>query len=255
MQLLTAEALLLDVMDLQERDRIVTLLTAAHGKVRGVARGARRKYSRFAGQLQPLAKVRVTWFEKEGRELARISDVALLRPARPLQASLEGILLGSYLADHCLQFAQENEESDHLYRLLDSTVQALLDGADRELAARYFETWVLRLAGIFPPPRECPSCGRELAAGEAARLAPSEDALICADCAAEAPGGAAVTPGALDFLRRSARESLPRMGERPPPPAVLAEVEALCGRIRRAFLGHELKSYGVIRRTLGELED
>ena len=62
----SAEALLLDAFDLQDGDRIVTFLTRDRGKVRGVAKGAKRKYSRFAGQLQPLAKVKVTWFEKEG---------------------------------------------------------------------------------------------------------------------------------------------------------------------------------------------
>ena len=79
--LTSAEAILLDVYDLHENDRIVTMLSPAHGKVRGVARGARRKYSRFAGSLQPLAKAKVTWFLKEGRDLARISGVELIRPA------------------------------------------------------------------------------------------------------------------------------------------------------------------------------
>src|SRR5215831_11005441 len=156
MALLSAEALILDVTDLHDRDRIVTFLTREHGKKKGVAKGARTKHSRFGGQLQPLAKVQVTWFEKEGRELVRISSVELVRPAHRLLESLEDILLGSYLADHMLELAQENEASDHFYRLLDSTLEALLAGVDRDLAARYFEAWALRLAGVFPSPRTCP---------------------------------------------------------------------------------------------------
>ena len=79
-----------------------------------------------------------------------------------LQGDLEGILLGSYLADHMLEFAQENEPNDHLFRLLDSTLDALLADVDRGLAARYYEAWVLRIAGVFPAPLECPACGRGL---------------------------------------------------------------------------------------------
>src|SRR5947209_18409558 len=108
MHLFTAEALVLDVFDLHDRDRIVTFLTREQGKKRGVARGARTKYSRFAGQLQPLAKVLVTWFEKEGQDLARVSSVELVRPADRLHADLDGILTGCYLADHAIEFAQEN---------------------------------------------------------------------------------------------------------------------------------------------------
>src|SRR4051794_30218333 len=154
-------------MDLHDRDRIVTFLTREFGKKRGVARGARTKHSRFGGQLQLLAKVQVTWFEKEGQDLARLSAVELVRPAGPLLADLDGILTGSYLADHMLEFAQENEASAHLYRLLDSTVEALLAEVDRDLAARYFEAWVLRLSGIFPTPNACPLCGNPFPAAGA----------------------------------------------------------------------------------------
>ena len=252
MRFATAPALLLDVFDLHDRDRIVTFLTAERGKVRGVARGARRKYSRFAGQLQPLAKVALTWFEKEGRDLARITGVELLRPARRLNSTLEGILMGGYLADHMLEFAQENEASDASFRLLDSSLEALEAGVDLGLAARYYETWVLRLAGIFPPPRQCPQCGRSLGPEEGAVLGPAGEALLCAACGADAPGALRVSPAALDFLRRTAREGLAAIASRPPEPAVLAEVEALAARVRRAFLGHELKSHGVMQRTLGE---
>ena len=258
MGILTAEALLLDVMDLQDRDRIVTFLTREQGKKKGVAKGARTKHSRFGGQLQPLAKVQVTWFEKEGRELGRISSVELVRPAHRLQSDLEGILLGSYLADHMLEFVQENEESNHYYRLLDSTLEALLAGVDRDLAARYFEAWILRLAGVFPAPRACPACGRPFeaaAGGVGAVLPPNGETPLCFDCGGRA--GLAVAPETLDFLRRIGRESLPRMAETSaasaealPSTATLRQVEALCARVRRHFLQRELRSYDVIQKTM-----
>ncbi len=262
MGILSAEALVLDVFDLQDDDRIVTFLTREHGKKRGVAKGARRKHSRFAGQLQPLAKVKVTWFEKEGRDLARVSSAELLRAARALQEDLESILLGSYMVDHLLEFAQEGEASDTLYRLLDSTVEALLAGVDRDLAARYYESWVLRLQGIFPPPRECPLCGRPFAAAGAV-LPASGDALVCPDCAGgaagelrETPGGRGallVTPETLALLLRFGRQALPQVARAAPAPAALRQVEEVCARVRRAFLQRELRSYEVIRETRSRL--
>lgn len=261
MRILSAEALLLDVFDLHDDDRIVTFLTREWGKKRGVAKGARRRHSRFAGQLQPLAKAKVSWFEKEGQDLARVSSVELIRPARALHEDLEGILLGSYMVDHMLEFAQEGEASDALYRLLDSTLEALAAGVDRDLAARYFESWVLRLAGIFPPPRACPLCGGPFRApgtgAAAAVLPPSSDALICPSCAAAGPGGGLgglrIGVEAMELLLRMAREALPRVAAAPPgppSPAVLRQVEELCARVRRHFLQRELRSYEVIHKTL-----
>ncbi len=250
MGLVTAEAILLDVRDLQEQDRIVTFLTRERGKKRGVARGARRKYSRFAGQLQPLAKVRATWFEKEGRDLVRISSLELLRAPDRLYRDLEGILLGSYLAGNALEFAQENEESELLYRLLDTTTTALCEGADKHLAARFYEAWVLRLAGVFPPPVECPSCGGDLATKGAA-LTAAGDSLICRECAG--PGAREVSPAAVEFLSRIGHQKLALLGRKPPPARVLAEVEEISARVRRAFLQDELKSYRVLKQTLDSL--
>lgn len=254
MQRHKATAILLDVFNLQERDRIVAFLTAEHGQKRGVARGARAKYSRFAGQLQPLAKVEVNWFEKDGRDLVRIGDVDLIRPAAPLQVDLEGILLGAYMAEHMTVFAQENDASPKLFRLLDSTIDALLAGADQHLAARFYEIWVLRLAGIFPVPWECPSCGRALE--ERAVVIPNDVALLCPACGTEEGGGGArfeIGASVLDFLRRSSQENLEALARHPPSPGVLDRTEELCARIRRDFLQAELKSYRVMRRTLGTL--
>ncbi len=254
MRLQSATALILDVFDLQEKDRIVSFLSAEHGKRRGVARGARTKYSRFAGQLQPLAKVDVTWFERDDRDLVRIGEVGLVRPATALGGDLERILLGAYLADHMMAFAQENEASGPLFRLLDSTLEALLAGVDPGLAARYYEVWMLRLAGIFPPPYLCPGCGDEL--GRRAFLVEHDSALVCADCATGPSGRRpspedAVSAPVLEFLRSSARTSLGDMAGTPTSRQALDGVETLCGRIRRGFLGEELKSYGVLKRTLG----
>lgn len=247
MRIRDATALLLDVFDLQERDRIVTFLTAEWGKKRGVARGSRTKYSRFAGQLQPLAKVTIGWFEKDGSDLVRVRDVSLVRPAARLQEDLEGILMTSYLAEHMKVFAQENEPSELLFRLLDSTLEALLAGVDRDLAARYFEVWMLRLGGIFPAPRECPLCGRPFA-GEAV-LSEAEGALVCARCGSD-PRHFRVGAAELGFLAQSSRTPLAELAQTPPSARVLSRLEELCARVRRGFLQDELRSYQVMQQTL-----
>jgi DNA repair protein RecO (recombination protein O) len=241
-----AEALILSVVDLQEADRVVAFLTREVGKRRGVARGAKRRFSRFAGELQPLAKARVGWFEKEGRDLVRISAVELLRAPKALVADLESILVGAYLADLVGLFAQEGEPAETLFRLLDSTVEALEGGADRLLAARYVECWVLRLSGLFPAPGNCSRCDAPLDGGAA--LPASGESLLCGACAG--PGATPVSAAAVELLRRIGRENLASLAARPPAAPTLAEVEEIAGRVRRHFLGHELNSYRVLGRTL-----
>lgn len=251
MSLHSAEAILLDLFDLHDQDRIATFLTRERGKLRGVARAARRKYSRFSGQLQPLAKVKVVWFERSGQDLVRLSSVELIRAADGLVRELEGILLAGYLAEHMLEFAQENEESDHYFRLLDSTTEALLAGVDSDLATRYYEAWVLRLGGIFPAPVECPECGNPV--GNSASIPVGGQGLICTNCSDATSGGMRVSAGAIDFLRRIGGTDLPTIAEASVAPRVLAEVAEITARVRRAFLQRELKSHRVMLETLARV--
>ena len=248
-QLSSSEAILLDVVDLGEYDRIVSFLTPEHGRLRGVAKGARRKYSRFAGHLQPLAKVQVTWASKEGRDLVRLSDLDLLRSAEPLYRDLETLVIGGYIADHLAEFAQENEESRRLYRLLDATVEALLGGVDVALATRYFEVWVLRLAGIFPVPVECPQCGNALARDGCGAAARRSGRRVQRMPPARAPRRRSRPRFSTSSSGRVSR-ALNKVAAGEPTATTLSGVEALCRLVRRAFLQRELKSYRVVQQTL-----
>ena len=248
----SGEALLLQTIDLHERDRIVVFLSRDWGLKRGAARSARARFSRFGGELQQLAKVHLSWFEKPDRDLVRLGDAEMIRSPGALHNDLEGILVSSYLAEHMQVFAQEHEPDNHLYRLLDSTVQALIAGCDRSLAARYLECWALRLSGVFPAPRHCPSCGAAL--GDEAVLAVDAAGLLCPACGAGAGANRRVSEPALSFLRRIGAADLPGLQENGGvEEATLKSVEAIAREVRRAFLGKELRSYGVMQRTLRDV--
>jgi len=190
--------------------------------------------------------------EKDNRDLVRISSVELVRSAGGLQKDLEGLLLSSYLSDHIQEFAQENEPSDLFFRLLDSTVEAVIGGVDRGLATRYFEAWVLRLAGIFPAPEICPQCSRDLRVTGVALLATGES-MVCRSCGGTEGRAKKVSPEAVRFLRQIDSAKLVDMDRDRPTRATLDEVEWICARVRRGFLQHELRSYQVIRETIAGL--
>ncbi|MGH9253752.1 MAG: DNA repair protein RecO [Vicinamibacterales bacterium] len=181
MPLYTADALILRTYKLGEADRIVVFLTRDRGKKRGVAQGARRVRSRFAGALEPLTEARVAYFEKERRELvglnyaeavrsplALVGPVGELPPPGPASAFAkatadrkaghcvrDGGVLGyvGYFAELLDEWAQEADADERLYRLGTAMLGALGTGAPVEPLARYFEYWLLRLQGVYPDTR------------------------------------------------------------------------------------------------------
>src|SRR5207248_7073357 len=78
MPLKDSEAIVLRTYPLREADLLVTLFTRAEGKVRGVARSAKKSKKRFGGALEPLTRVRLYWEDRERHELARIDSCDIL---------------------------------------------------------------------------------------------------------------------------------------------------------------------------------
>jgi DNA repair protein RecO (recombination protein O) len=206
----TADALVLRTYKLAEVDRIVVFLTRDRGKKRGVAKGARRTRSRFAGALEPMTEVRVAYFEKERRELVGINYA---EPVRSPLTLIAGDALGyvGYFAELLDEWAQEADADERLFRLGASMVEAMGAGVPVEPLARYFEYWLLRLQGLYPE------------------------------------SGGTLSEGALTFLAASRGLPPRRADELPADRDVLAELEAVHRRLIAMHLEKTLKSDRVIR--------
>src|SRR5262245_47787076 len=73
-----SEAIVLRSFPLGEGDRLVSFFSRTYGRLRGVASGARRPKSRFGGTLEPLTYLRIWYYERENRDLVRISQTELI---------------------------------------------------------------------------------------------------------------------------------------------------------------------------------
>ena len=77
MKLVTTDAIVLRAYNLAEADRIVLCLTRSSGLVRAVAKGARRMKSRFGAALEPFTLIKLSFHEKEHRELVTVSSAEI----------------------------------------------------------------------------------------------------------------------------------------------------------------------------------
>ncbi len=209
MPLYTADALILRTYKLAESDRIVVFLTSDRGKRRGVARGARKTRSRFGGGLEPFTRARVEYFEREQRDLVRLSYVEPV--VSPLSCSSGDVLEHvSYFAELVDAWALEADPNDTLYRLGASVVDALIAGLPVDRVARYFEYWLLRIQGVYPSLVSCHECGGTLEGGGA--IARATGVLRCRRCGVDT-SDVDLPADAVAFLRGAARVRPERVGE------------------------------------------
>ena len=199
MPLYTADALILRTYKLGEADRIVIFLTADRGKRRGVANGARRPKSKFAGGLEPLTLGRVAYFEREQRELVRLQYVE--PTCSPLKRPTEEALAHvSYFAELIDEWTLDADPAEALFRLGASVVESMTNGVPVERLARYFEYWLLRLQGVYPTTATCSRCGKSLTNG--AQMVPAAGTLECTGCKSP-EHGVGLSAEALEFLQKA----------------------------------------------------
>jgi DNA repair protein RecO (recombination protein O) len=242
MKIERTEAIVLHTVPVRERDKMVVFLTPDHGKRKGWAYGARSIKSRFGAALEPLAKVRIGYLEREAEEVVRIESVDLVRSLFPAQQNLISSVAATYLAELVDTFAPADDPAELIYRLLDRTTEGLLEGAVPLEVVTYAEIWMLRLAGIFPSLRDCMECGQPLE--RPLRFDEKLEGFVCASCAGR---GATVLPNevatTLDSLRLPVRDFHA-------PTRVLLEIRSLAGTVRRNFLGYELKSFEILASVI-----
>ncbi|HKP38171.1 MAG TPA: DNA repair protein RecO [Pyrinomonadaceae bacterium] len=182
MVLVNTDAIVLRSYNLAEADRIVVCLTKSAGLVRAVAKGARRMKSRFGAALEPFTIIRLSFYEKENRELVTVSGAEIVKSNFDLASQLEVAEVFGYMAELIGEFAPPHEANEKLFRMVTACVDALaVAPQSARVILRYFEIWLLRLAGSFPDVKACSVCGATPKAEDNLYL-DAEGGLRCSTC-------------------------------------------------------------------------
>jgi DNA repair protein RecO (recombination protein O) len=151
-----SESIVLRSYPLKEADLIVSFLTRDLGKMRGVARGARRPKSRFGAGLERLSQVRMSYFQRENRELVTLDSCELVGSPLQLAADYETAVALDFFAEATDQLLPPAEPGELHFRLLASVLEHLRSEAVQGRkdavwpAVLYFSLWAVRLAGFLP---------------------------------------------------------------------------------------------------------
>ncbi len=179
MALKESEAIVLRTYPLRESDLLVTLFTRLEGKVKGVARAAKKSKRRFGGALEPLTYVRAVYDERERQELVRLDSCEVIESPMAGEVTYARATALAHVAELLDQLMPDREASDAVFRLTLAVI-AELRGSALWMPVTYFELWMTRLMGFLPEFAECAVCGGSLN-GTRAYWHALADGLVCAD--------------------------------------------------------------------------
>jgi len=190
------EAVVLRTHKLGEADRIVTLLTRSHGRVRAVARGVRKTTSRIGARLEPFSHVDVQLYE--GRSLDTVTQVeSIAAHGADLSSDYPRWTAGTAMLETAERLTpEEREPAVQQYALLVSGLRSLV--ARDHAPGLILDSYLLRslaIAGWSPSFDECARCG---APGPHRAFSIPSGGVVCANC--RPPGSAAPSATTIALL-------------------------------------------------------
>ncbi len=234
MTLFRDRGVVLRTIRLGEADRIVTLMTEQHGKVRAVAKGVRRTTSKFGSRLEPLSHVALLGWQGRG-DLDMINQAEVIDTFRPVREDLDRMGAAMSMLEVVDQIGQERHGNPRLYEMLVGAVAALAERNSPMVAPAFFLT-VLALEGSAPVLDAGVSCG-EVDPDALVAFDQTEGGVLCRNCRR----GRALSPGGLSLLRRTLGGGLAGVLAEPRSP-VTDEVTMLATEAMEAHLDRRLRS-------------
>lgn len=241
------EAIVLKHSDFGEADRLLTLYTREEGKLRALAKGARKPGSRKGGHLEPFSRVRLLL--GKGRDLAVVNQAEALATHTELTQNLEALGYASYVVELLDKFSADHDENRGVYRLLRETLERLAAGVELRLAVRYYEMRLLDQVGFRPQLQTCLNCGKKIQP-EDQYFSFAQGGVLCPTCGKHAEWTKPVSMAALKVLRHLQRSTSYAEARRAQPaPAVQQELETLMNAYVTYLLERSLNTPRFLQRV------
>ncbi|MFQ5434628.1 MAG: DNA repair protein RecO [Anaerolineae bacterium] len=192
------EAIVMRRTDFGEADRLLTLFSRAQGKMKAIAKGARKPQSRKTGHVELF--MRSQFLVAKGKELDIITQAEMAEGYAALRQDLVKATYASYLVELLDRFTAEHDRHPVMYELIANALGWLADGRDPLLVARYYELHLLSRAGFQPQLFQCVGCGEPVV--EQDQFFSAElGGVLCPECRERDRRAVVVTAVALKVLR------------------------------------------------------
>lgn len=241
---LRVEAVVLRHTDWGEADRMLNLFTREQGKLRAVAKGARKLRSRKAGHLEPFT--RVALLLARGRDFWIVTQAETVDAYLPLHDDLVRTGYAAYVIELLDRFTYEEGENQSIYSLLVDTLHRLSAGEPSFSVVRFYEMRLLDYLGFRPQLFQCVR-GHEEIHPEDQYFTARQGGVLCPRHGSEISDARPVSREALRYLRHFQRSSYTEAVRAQVPPNYQQEMETLLNYYLTYLLERSLNTPQFIR--------
>ncbi|MCF8054293.1 MAG: DNA repair protein RecO [Deltaproteobacteria bacterium] len=243
-------AIVLSAIDYGESDRIVSFYSTDFGKMKGIAKGAKRSRKRFANALEPFTKISLTFSRYRIGSLAFVENCFVEEHFASIRGDFTASLLGAYMVELVERFTLEGKPMTELFDLLADFLFLLgKANGNPERIVRIFEIKFLKMVGYEPQLSFCVRCQMPIVQEQTAlRFDHTRGGVVCPSCQSDGRllACSAGTRKTMLAGRDISAEMAPRLFFAP---LIAKECEEIMAVFIRYLLGKELRSVEVLRQV------
>jgi len=246
MPIFHTEAIVLRSINLSESDKLVTFMTKRYGKVKCVAKAARKIKNRFGATIEPLSHIQLIYFGKENQTLYRLNHSDIIQSFQEIRDDLQKIYTGVYFSELIDTLIPEMHHDANVFRLLKDSLITLKVVTDLDVLSRIFEMRLMCLAGYTPQLSFCAICKKSEYTKKIG-FSFERRGIICEPCAFQAQPEIRFQAGTLKYLKKLKIMDIKYANRLKFPKGIKFEIEQLIHRFILSYTGRELKSYPFIK--------
>lgn len=244
-------AIVLKAINYGEFDRIVTFFTRDHGKLTGIAKGAKNSRRRFANTLDPFSCSQLFFSQRKPEGLAFLEKCDMEEHFGAIRSHLEKTVFASYLVELVDAFTPDRKRHEDLFELLRNFLDLMNGTETPESLARFFEIRLLKLAGYDPVLDRCVACHQPLLSPDGYHFHPAAGGIQCGRCS---PGNGSpflISTGTIRTLLLAKDMPIDKLARLVLSRQSAMESRRLLSRFITHLLGKELKSVRVLEQIQG----
>ncbi|NLW90520.1 MAG: DNA repair protein RecO [Syntrophomonadaceae bacterium] len=192
-----SRAIILKTIDYRDADKLVTLFSEKHGKVRAVARGVKKPASSLRVCLQPFCHSNL--YLSGGKELENVTQGKLIDFFPNIREDIDLTLQVLYLMELLDKSLMDHMALPSLYSVTLTVLEYLNTHGNNPLAIRYFEANLLKYLGYQPLLERCVNCGTQSGKLQSFNLV--RGGVICPECSKTLTSDFDFSGEALSILR------------------------------------------------------
>jgi DNA repair protein RecO (recombination protein O) len=239
---LTSLAIIMRVKEFGESDILVTFFTPDLGRLKGVAKGARRSRKRFVNCLDIFNLVNLEYSRKRKDDLYLIHSGKLIDAYPGLRTDFSILLKASYMIELTEILSPWELPDPDMFEILKKSFHMLSEDIKSDLIPIIFEVMAMSHGGYSINLERCCVCGRTYTGEGTAAFKPDKGGIACMRCQPVTALNPKMSPETVNITRLMQSKSIMIFEQINISDEVMSEIRPVLKLHREYHLGRQIKT-------------